>query len=230
MKHIIEDIPIYWINLERSPKRREYMEKLLDNEEIINKRIEAIDGNLISEKIIQESNSKNLLKRDLTRYEIACALSHIKAIQQAYDDGLEYVIIAEDDISFDYTENLTKSVKELIQNTKTLIQLIFFIKGIKQKIKMAQKYKNNDFYSHKNYWCAAFYVIHRDYMEEVLARAHQVISVADDCERNFIFSNKTFCTNIPYVGLSFLQNNSNINDKRTETNNMYMEGWYYANK
>lgn len=228
MKRIIEDTPIYWINLDRCPDRKNYMNNLLEG--LNHRRISAIDGNNLENKTIEFWRTKRLRKHQLSKYEIACALSHIKAIQQAYDDGCEYAIIAEDDICFEYAPYLIKTIKEMIQETKTLVQLIFFIREMKRKIRKAHNYKTGRYYQNVNYWCAAFYVIHRNYMEEVLERSKTSITVADDCEREFIFSNKTFCTNIPYVGLSSLQNNSNINDKRTETNNMFMKGWHYANK
>lgn len=226
MKFIIQDIPIYWINLERRDDRRIHMENLLTG--FYNTRIEAIDGNTIN---LLDWDDKINTKKKLSKYEIACALSHIKAIQQAYDDGCEYAIIAEDDITFEYADYLTKSIKEMIQETKTLVQLIFFIREIHRKRNRANKYKNGLFYNNFNYWCASFYVIHRDYMEEVIEKAKTVLYAADDCESDFIFSNKTFCTLIPYVGLSSLQNNSNINNARTmANNNKFMANWHDVNK
>ena len=67
---------ILWINLDRSIDRFNYMNNLLSNLNIKNKRIEAIDGNNLDVKSLK--NFK--VNRILINYEIACTLSHIKAI------------------------------------------------------------------------------------------------------------------------------------------------------
>ena len=57
-------------------------------------RIEAVDGNTLADNDY------------LSKYEIACVLSHVKAIQTAYDNGLDEVLILEDDIYIDYFDKM----------------------------------------------------------------------------------------------------------------------------
>lgn len=189
----VEGIPIYWINLERSPDRREHMERELEGYE--NVRVEAIDCNDLTENEIRQWNSKRKLKRKMYNYEIACALSHLKAIQQAYDDGCQYAIIVEDDITTRLLPLIKKDLKELIEEYPTLIQLTFYITENMKKNQL-REFMRGDYVHKRRFESAASYVIHRDYMEEVLNR--DFISVADDTVNNFIYSKKTYCSKIPY--------------------------------
>lgn len=84
IKHIV------WINLDRSQTRRQNMEKILSGTNIPNTRICAIDGNLINSN---EYNHKNL-----TKYEIACCMSHMKALNYLSEQDGEYFLVFEDDL------------------------------------------------------------------------------------------------------------------------------------
>ena len=60
---------IVWINLDRSKKRRSYMQKLLKCVNIKNERISAIDGKLIDvENVIKKLNKK----KEMSLGEIGC--------------------------------------------------------------------------------------------------------------------------------------------------------------
>lgn len=91
---------IAWINLDRSNHRKIHMEKLLNNLDINNKRISAVDGLCFDfkQKIIDVN-----IKREFTPVEKACSLSHIKAINMLKNMDGEYFMICEDDITFDNT-------------------------------------------------------------------------------------------------------------------------------
>jgi GR25 family glycosyltransferase involved in LPS biosynthesis len=98
VKHIV------WINLDKSTERKEYMEKLLSNLNILNTRISAIDG---GEEPVREYINPH--ETTITNYEIACSLSHIKSISYLYEletttynnGENNYYIVCEDDISLD---------------------------------------------------------------------------------------------------------------------------------
>ena len=111
-KDIISDIPIYYINLNRAIDRKTKLEELFLQHEVINyQRIEAIDGNDLDIEYYKENY---ILPEKISKYEIACTLSHIKAIQTAYDNNLEVVLIIEDDCNFDYLKYKTQTLNELI--------------------------------------------------------------------------------------------------------------------
>jgi GR25 family glycosyltransferase involved in LPS biosynthesis len=122
---------IAWINLDRSYKRKEYMEKLLQQIDIPNYRIRAIDGNAY--KDIKSIYGDIPLQKNLTNSEIACTLSHIKAINYFKDIPGDYFIVCEDDISFDniifFNKNLETIIKEcpkfdILMLNKTYLQPI----------------------------------------------------------------------------------------------------------
>jgi len=89
---------VLWINLNHSIKRREYMEKLLNEHNLENTRIEAVNGfNPI------ELNAKCIPNKNYTSGENACTVSHMMAMQyfvNNIDD--DSIVIFEDDVSFDF--------------------------------------------------------------------------------------------------------------------------------
>ncbi len=88
---------IAWINLDRSTDRSNYMNNILKDINIKNERISAIDGKFNNvESIVSKLN----LNRKLSNTEIACTLSHIKAINSFKNEHGDYFMVCEDDISF----------------------------------------------------------------------------------------------------------------------------------
>ena len=100
----------YWINMERSLDRRKFMESQFFKYGIENYRISAETPETIKAHdytIIRNADSMDCT----TPEEIACILSHLKAIQQGYDDGCvgdggcddggedAYFCVLEDDIT-----------------------------------------------------------------------------------------------------------------------------------
>ena len=95
---LLQKIPIYWINLEKSVKRRERLEGIFEQLDNKATRISAVDGynsDLSHIKVKKE-------REGLSGGSIGCALSHLKAIKKAYDDNCDYCIILEDDVNFDF--------------------------------------------------------------------------------------------------------------------------------
>lgn len=88
---------IAWINLDRSTDRNNYMNNILKDINIKNERISGIDGKFNDvESIVNKLN----LNRTLSNTEIACTLSHIKAINSLKNELGDYFMVCEDDISF----------------------------------------------------------------------------------------------------------------------------------
>lgn len=88
------DIPVLYINLDRCPERREWMEKQGVQYGFTPIRVTGVDGD--KDPSINYRNSY----RNLSRSEIGCTLSHLRAIHLAYNMGLTYALIVEDDASF----------------------------------------------------------------------------------------------------------------------------------
>ena len=121
IQNMIEDIPILYINLNRVTDRRDKIETIMNDNKLNYERINAIDGTLFKKNELKQKYNF----RKLTTNEVACTLSHIKAIQYAYDNSLDNVLIMEDDCSFEYLEFKDKTLRQLmsINNDWDIIQL-----------------------------------------------------------------------------------------------------------
>jgi GR25 family glycosyltransferase involved in LPS biosynthesis len=87
----------YWININRCIDRKEFMENQFKQKNIDNFRISAeTPETIIDYNIIRNEDSINTT----TPEEISCILSHLKAIEQGYNDGDPYFCILEDDLDF----------------------------------------------------------------------------------------------------------------------------------
>ena len=94
------DITFYWINLEKSINRRNNMQTLFNDYHLKNQRIDAILGDDTT---------------PITR-EIACALSHRKAIKTFLKSNEDYGIICEDDLSMEYLPYWRENIDDVIKN------------------------------------------------------------------------------------------------------------------
>ena len=96
---------IFVINLKYDVKKREHILDLCSNVGLKAKLIEATDGRLLSDSVIDTVYSKyktiENIGRELSRSEVGCALSHKKVYQQMVDDNIERALILEDDVEFD---------------------------------------------------------------------------------------------------------------------------------
>ena len=87
----------YWINMDKCIDRKEFMDNQFKQKNIDNLRISAeTPETIINYNIIRNDESITTT----TPEEISCILSHLKAIEQGYDDGDSYFCILEDDLDF----------------------------------------------------------------------------------------------------------------------------------
>jgi mannosyltransferase OCH1-like enzyme len=127
------DIPIYYINLDRSTDRKKYMEDQFKYYNITNyNRISAIDGKKIqntSKGFIDNIKYVNNYNK-LTAYEIACTLSHLKTINLIDNNNNDYALILEDDCSLDlitfWKDNLLNLINKNIPKDWEIVQLFSF--------------------------------------------------------------------------------------------------------
>ncbi len=114
------DYPILYINLDRSTKRKEYMEEQIKKYNIKNiTRISAVDKKNIKnieKDTLNDITFENNFK-DVTKGEISCTLSHLKAIKYAYDKNMEYVLIIEDDCSFELIDKWSDTLKNIVSKS-----------------------------------------------------------------------------------------------------------------
>ena len=117
---------ILWINLDRSIERKMKLLEILDKVQVENTRIKAIDGKKenVFNYIIDDNNLIDFNTKKLSNGEIACCLSHIKAISyikyiiensNEININSDYVLILEDDIKVDYLSIIKKDIKQIIK-------------------------------------------------------------------------------------------------------------------
>jgi GR25 family glycosyltransferase involved in LPS biosynthesis len=152
--------PLYFINLNRSTERRNNMYKTLSktNSKFKKKlfdvhRINAIDGKLKNYATIMNSSS-----------EIACTLSHIKAINTAYANNNEFAFICEDDIDLDqFYINYTKFIEclQFISAETEIIQGCVLDIQFYNSCEVIKPWKSN-------YYGTQLYIISRKGMKKIL--------------------------------------------------------------
>lgn len=233
-KEILSNIQIYWINLDRSIDRKTFMESQFIQYDIQNAhRISAIDGITFNTKNAKYTHAKNDIY--LSNNELACTMSHINAIKQAYSDNVEYAIIMEDDCDFSYLQYHNNSILDMINknNNIDIIQLTTILsverlsslrKNILSKITKSNKYDNNLL---KGYgWSTCAYLITRKGMEKILSNKFP-ITEAD----SFMYQNlNTYYTIFPYFRINDLHDttihNGKFNDVLARGSTKYWDKFY----
>jgi len=93
------DIPIYFINMDKNPDRKEFMEAQLGKVSKNYKRIKGYNGYAIKNTVMDTVDGISFYNNypALKPAEIGCTMSHLFAIRTAYDNGDEIALIIEDD-------------------------------------------------------------------------------------------------------------------------------------
>ena len=141
LQHRTTTTPIYWINLDKSKDRMEWMSNMFNSLDLGNNhRVAAHDvsstwwswqiGTLLFHPLIKliprSAKSNQYEDHSSFKYyytEAACLLSHLTAIKQAYDDDEnEHALILEDDaqLSTDFFQNLQSLLKSAPPGWKVL--------------------------------------------------------------------------------------------------------------
>ena len=101
--------PLYYINLDRCADRRAYMESMLASAGISGTRIQATDGTQPLHHLVHAMPSR------LTPNELACTISHLRAIQTwLTTSNSDCALICEDDLSLETVESWPFTWKDLV--------------------------------------------------------------------------------------------------------------------
>ena len=136
-----EDCPTYYVNLDKSEERRARVERLFGGFTNL-ERVAGVDGHnkravldVLSEDHCPPSALPNSFDegslgvgRGSGTYlsRLGCALSHLKAILRAHDDGREYALILEDDATPDLVPTWAGSLSDFVETLPedwTIVQL-----------------------------------------------------------------------------------------------------------
>jgi GR25 family glycosyltransferase involved in LPS biosynthesis len=225
-------IPIYWINLERSNDRRIKFENQLEKYNITNhQRINAIDGLNIDLKNYD-------IIEGLTKFELGCLLSHLKAINQAFDNKEQYVLIMEDDCNFEYLQYQKYSIEELIEIMDTnyqdwdLLQLAT-CNRYDHNIRLS---KENNYISKGFRNCATCYLINSNGINK-LVNLNNIFKQADyylyDSINTYYLTKPYFTYNYSKIISSSIHNMGNeskeTNYKREDENKKFWDNYFINN-
>lgn len=114
--------PVYYINLDRSTDRKEYMENQMKQYNISFNRISAIDKLNITNNILGKVDRFGYINKCLNINEqlcsgqLGCIMSHFKTYYEALQKEEEIIIVFEDDISLDYMDNWSLSIKDIVES------------------------------------------------------------------------------------------------------------------
>jgi GR25 family glycosyltransferase involved in LPS biosynthesis len=95
--HKYDAIGVDFINLDRSTDRRRFMNQQFTDLDIPFHRVRATDGRTLD---TQRFVNKYPWSHTMSPARLATTLSHLRAVKQAYDDGQQFAMICEDDVSF----------------------------------------------------------------------------------------------------------------------------------
>jgi GR25 family glycosyltransferase involved in LPS biosynthesis len=143
----------YYINLDRSPDRKVYMEDILSKANIPYKRFTAVEG----------KTKTNICKQlKVTPGALGCKLSHIEILKKVKKDG--WTIVFEDDILFDNPSNVKNDILNCISSLPEDAELVLFgtsprLLYLYLLLNRFEPHKNNIWKTNSNLTCAHAYAI-----------------------------------------------------------------------
>ncbi|MFD1745594.1 glycosyltransferase family 25 protein [Rhizobium helianthi] len=102
---VLDDLPVYLINIDRAAARRELLEKQAADLGIELERVAGVDGKAIPEADWVAVDKPLFLRRNgrpLMPGEYGCYKSHLKAFERLIESGKPAALVIEDDISLSH--------------------------------------------------------------------------------------------------------------------------------
>lgn len=184
----LDVLHIYYINLDEAEERRKQFETKIDllphhvRTALRVRRVSAFTNSDIKSMLKNRTFILNELhqlfhkevdyewwERKYSFEEAACTLSHLKAIMQAYDEGLEYSLIVEDDaiLTIEFLEKW-RSYAEAAPQDWMILQWTTSNPSIAKK----EVHKDSDFWLSwtAEHWSTIAYTIRRDGMKRLINR------------------------------------------------------------
>ena len=157
---------VYWINLDRSEGRRARMQERLDTRGLAHVRVPAVDG------ADAAATDAIIASRANSSYNAATIASHLNAMALALDNGLDRVLVMEDDTTFEpydaWPGGFAAIAAELPQDYSAIAlciaELPKNLDALFRRPRLVHRLRR------RAYWSAGAYVITRPAMERLLAR------------------------------------------------------------
>eukprot|EP00934_Nitzschia_sp_Nitz4_P005387 Nitzschia sp. Nitz4//scaffold210_size37948//3826//5925//NITZ4_007686-RA/size37948-processed-gene-0.46-mRNA-1//-1//CDS//3329541918//5377//frame0 len=182
--------PVYWINLDRSTDRRDYMSKMFSRHGINDHyRVSAVDveqtkslleeGNRVifhpNVSMDEKDGKPSYVKHAINIYEYpeaACLLSHLKTIHLAYKNNHDQVLVLEDDalLSPGFLTRLTSYMQEAPSDWRILQFATNNKNVVKQGIHLLDPFVTWQPY----HWSTRAYLINREGMAVIVNKTHSL--------------------------------------------------------
>ena len=177
-------IPVYYINMDKNEDRNNFMIKQLNEYAQTYERIRGFNGYAIQNKHKDTVNGISFENHytNLTKGEIGCSLSHILAIEKAYQNDNEVALILEDDTVLDLLDIIDFDINDIIVYAPSdweIIQL-FHMHNQSEKVKKLKSlphpiHKDYQYLLHdkKNYlYSCVGYIINKKGMKKIVDYVH----------------------------------------------------------
>lgn len=148
---IKNNIPFYFINLEKDLDRKAYIENHLNELNIKNfKRIDAVFEN------------PNKINANMSNKEVGCSLSHLKAIEEFYNSSYDICIICEDDADFSNLNNKEFNIEKIITYSENFCLQTSVISRLEDNIMFNIK--------QRSFWDfgTSSYIINKKYAKKII--------------------------------------------------------------
>jgi hypothetical protein len=155
-KYLLENV--YYINLKESKERRIETENEL---RIMNWKFQRFDGVKVTDG------------------RIGCSISHLKVIEMAKQNNLEYVVIVEDDIQFTQPEkynNMLNDFKDFMKSNNADYDVLLIAANILDKVNGVIPI-NNYIHQAKTSYCTAGYIVKKHYYDKIIANYKESIKL-----------------------------------------------------
>ena len=168
-------IPVYYINMDKSKDRNEWMIQQLSKNVERYHRVSGINGSNIQNKNHDTIDGIEFYNdfKNISLSEIGCTLSHLKAIHMAYTNGENMAIIMEDDVYVDMTNLLENSVEEIVENAPEeweILQLVHLESTLHKSSKIFKQYTFHPHLRGMYESYASSYLINLKGMENILKK------------------------------------------------------------
>ena len=171
-KDMLNNTPIYIINLDRSKDRHKFMKDQMNDYKITNyKFISAVDGKKIKkrENNMYDYEDISFLNNDdtVTNGELGCTLSHLKAISEVLKNNNDYAIICEDDADLFWVRTWDRTIKNIVDDAPEdweWISLYLSKPKMYDQESFYIDFFENDLYS------TTFYIINRNGCQKIMEK------------------------------------------------------------
>ena len=207
--------PVYVVNMERSTDRKKYIKEHFEKYGVSGFTfVKAIDG--LEEDVLDLLNH-GINESVISKKEVACTISHLKAIEQWLGESdSEYAIIVEDDVSFETVDFWNFTWKDFLNSVQQKYDIL--------QLALINNFTINNRLHLREYldWSAAVYLIKRSYAEELIKK-HKIndkytLSQVSryGCLSEGVLFGRSWCYSIPLFTYS-LNHGSSLNEDHVET-------------